>query len=190
MVPDLALAHAAETLLEACAAAGALEWSIALALALENSLLLAGAHAALPGSRLRESVGAAARLRCWVLQCAVGRVLLSQFVSQHLWPRDSGVEFTHGGKVAVAALYRKLAVLSEYCMRSRRHSGCMAHRCRNAWLAVTCSHARLRAGLREQHPQLWHDFSELARGNERLSPYWDAIGALDQAPPPAGAASA
>ncbi len=44
MVPNLALAHAAQTLLEACAAAGALEWSIALGLALENSLLLAGAR--------------------------------------------------------------------------------------------------------------------------------------------------
>ena len=50
MVPDVALAHAAETLLEACAAAGALEWSIALALALENSLLLAGARAAISTS--------------------------------------------------------------------------------------------------------------------------------------------
>ncbi len=42
VVPNVALAHAAQVLLEACAVAGAPEWSIALALALENSLLLAG----------------------------------------------------------------------------------------------------------------------------------------------------
>lgn len=42
MVPNVALAHAAQVLLEACTVAGAAEWSIALALALENSLLLAG----------------------------------------------------------------------------------------------------------------------------------------------------
>lgn len=43
VVPDLGLAHNAQILLEACHGAGLLDWSIALALALENTLLLSGA---------------------------------------------------------------------------------------------------------------------------------------------------
>ncbi len=43
MVPDLSLANNAQILLDACHGAGLLDWSIALALALENSLLLTGA---------------------------------------------------------------------------------------------------------------------------------------------------
>ncbi len=43
VVPDLGLAHNAQILLDACHGAGLLDWSIALALALENTLLLSGA---------------------------------------------------------------------------------------------------------------------------------------------------
>ena len=43
VVPDLSLANNAQILLDACHGAGLLDWSIALALALENSLLLTGA---------------------------------------------------------------------------------------------------------------------------------------------------
>ena len=42
VVPDLSLASNAQILLDACHGAGLLDWSIALALALENTLLLNG----------------------------------------------------------------------------------------------------------------------------------------------------
>ena len=47
VVTDPAAALDAQALLEACHAAGALEWSLALACSLDNTLLLAGARAAL-----------------------------------------------------------------------------------------------------------------------------------------------
>ena len=43
MVPDMSMAHSAQLLLDACLAVGLVEWSIALALALENTLILSGA---------------------------------------------------------------------------------------------------------------------------------------------------
>ena len=46
VVTDPAAALDAQALLEACHAAGALEWSLALACSLDNTLLLAGARAA------------------------------------------------------------------------------------------------------------------------------------------------
>ena len=42
MVPDMSMAHSAQLLLDACLAVGLVEWSIALALALENTLILSG----------------------------------------------------------------------------------------------------------------------------------------------------
>ncbi len=42
MVPDMSIAHDAQILLDACQAVGLIEWSIALALALENTLVLSG----------------------------------------------------------------------------------------------------------------------------------------------------
>jgi hypothetical protein len=42
VVPDVTLARNAQILLEACHAAGVADWSIALALGLENSLVLTG----------------------------------------------------------------------------------------------------------------------------------------------------
>jgi hypothetical protein len=42
VVPDLSLARNAQILLEACHAANLVVWSFALALGLENSLVLAG----------------------------------------------------------------------------------------------------------------------------------------------------
>ncbi len=39
------------------------------------------------------------------------------------------------------------------------------------------------AGIRDRYPDLWQEFSQLARSNQQLSPYWDAIAALDQAHP-------
>ena len=70
-----------------------------------------------------------------------------------------------GGKYAVACKSSKNQLLTLY--------NCM------------CTHA----GLRERHPELWQDFSQLARGKQQLSPYWDAVAALDQAPRVASAAS-
>lgn len=46
VVPDQSLARNAQILLDACHSAGLLDWSIALALALDNTLLLAGQLAA------------------------------------------------------------------------------------------------------------------------------------------------
>lgn len=43
VVPDMSMAHSAQLLLDACLAVGLVEWSIALALALENTLVLSGA---------------------------------------------------------------------------------------------------------------------------------------------------
>ena len=43
MVPDMSIAHNAQILLDACQSVGLVEWSIALALALENTLVLSGA---------------------------------------------------------------------------------------------------------------------------------------------------
>ena len=42
VVPDMSIAHNAQILLDACQAVGLVEWSIALALALENTLVLSG----------------------------------------------------------------------------------------------------------------------------------------------------
>ncbi len=42
VVPDMSIAHDAQILLDACQAVGLIEWSIALALALENTLVLSG----------------------------------------------------------------------------------------------------------------------------------------------------
>ena len=42
VVPDMSMAHSAQLLLDACLAVGLVEWSIALALALENTLILSG----------------------------------------------------------------------------------------------------------------------------------------------------
>ena len=44
VVPDMSMAHNAQVLLDACQAVGLVEWSIALALALENTLVLSGAR--------------------------------------------------------------------------------------------------------------------------------------------------
>ena len=42
VVPDMSIAHNAQILLDACQSVGLMEWSIALALALENTLVLSG----------------------------------------------------------------------------------------------------------------------------------------------------
>ena len=42
VVPDMSIAHDAQILLDACQSVGLIEWSIALALALENTLVLSG----------------------------------------------------------------------------------------------------------------------------------------------------
>ena len=42
VVPDMSIADNAQILLDACQAVGLVEWSIALALALENTLILSG----------------------------------------------------------------------------------------------------------------------------------------------------
>ena len=42
VVPDMSIAHNAQILLDACQSVGLIEWSIALALALENTLVLSG----------------------------------------------------------------------------------------------------------------------------------------------------
>ena len=57
MVPDRSIAHEAQLLLDACQAVGLIEWSIALALALENTLVLSG----VPRSRLVAPCGLTAR---------------------------------------------------------------------------------------------------------------------------------
>jgi len=59
VVTDAAAALDAQALLEACHAAGALEWSLALACSLDNTLLLAGARRAPPWVRVygRNMVG-------------------------------------------------------------------------------------------------------------------------------------
>ncbi len=44
VVPDMSIAHNAQILLDACQAVGLVEWSIALALALENTLILSGVY--------------------------------------------------------------------------------------------------------------------------------------------------
>ena len=50
VVPDMSIAHNAQILLDACLAVGLVEWSIALALALENTLVLSGAIPGGPGT--------------------------------------------------------------------------------------------------------------------------------------------
>lgn len=37
----------------------------------------------------------------------------------------------------------------------------------------------MRADLRSRHPELWQGFCALARADERTSPYWDTIAAVD-----------
>lgn len=54
VVPDMSIAHDAQILLDACQAVGLIEWSIALALALENTLVLSGIQPAGPLVRLSE----------------------------------------------------------------------------------------------------------------------------------------
>ena len=81
VVPNLALAHAAQTLLEACAAAGALEWSIALGLALENSLLLAGPPHT-PAAR-HEDLDRISLVACGGGVCAACRCLERRWLAEH-----------------------------------------------------------------------------------------------------------
>lgn len=52
VVPDLSLARDAQILLEACQAADVVDWSMALALGLENTLVLAGRPQAQPPETL------------------------------------------------------------------------------------------------------------------------------------------
>jgi len=168
VVTDAAAALDAQALLEACHAAGALEWSLALACSLDNTLLLAGARREPPLGWVGLGSGLV-RPRAPPLARGVAAA------RPGVWPAAAppGWQPSRGWPDSCARRPAAAPRTLEQCRSPVRVRRLRSRRC-----------AVRRAELRQRHAELWEGFAQAVRMRPSLSAYWDAVGAVDALPPP------